>query len=313
MKRRGERRGARRPPGGDGRVQPEQTAEPRRALGRGLSALLPARSSPQEAGARVEKVERIRIELIDPNPYQPRKVFEPQRLEELAQSIRSDGLIQPVLVRRDGARYVLIVGERRWRAARLAGLEEIPSIIQDLPPERLLEVTLIENIQREDLNPIETAQAFDRMSRELSLSHEEIARRTGKDRTTITNLLRLLKLPYDLQVLVGERRLSMGHARALLGLPTPELQRTVGEKAAAQGLSVRYVERLVRNMMEGREPSEPSDPEADPNVVAAIREMEEALGTAVRILDRRDHGGRIEIAFYSADDLQRIYSLIVRR
>jgi ParB family chromosome partitioning protein len=257
-----------------------------------------------------ERVERISIDLIDPNPYQPRRVFEPDRLTELAQSIRSDGIIQPVVVRRNGPRYTLIVGERRWRAARLAALTEIPCLVQDIPPDRVLEVTLVENIQREDLNPIEAAQAFERMHRELRLSHEAIAERTGKDRTTITNLLRLLKLPSDIQQLVAEHRISMGHARAILGLGSEEHQRAVAEKVAAQGLSVRQVERLVRRMTEARDPAEPAP--LDPNVAAAVREMEQSLGTRVRVIERGDHKGRIEIEYYSEDDLQRIYSFIVR-
>ena len=296
---------------------PEPSA-PRRALGRGLSALLPDREIPRsEAPAAVPagsegQVYKIAIELIDPNPYQPRRGFQAERLEELAQSIRSDGMIQPILVRQNGSRYTLIVGERRWRAAKLAGWGEVPAIIQEIPADRLLEVTLIENIQREDLNPIEAAQAFERMARELHLSHEEIAERTGKDRTTITNLLRLLKLPVDIQQLVAERRISMGHARAILGLPDEEQQRTVAERSAAQGLSVRQVERLVQRMTEKREGRATEDEHIDPNVAAAIREMEQALGTRVRVVEKSANKGRIEIDYYSAEDLDRIYSMIVR-
>ncbi len=287
----------------------------RKALGRGLGALLPGRPgaaspAPTAPGAP-DGGQGIEIGLIDPNPFQPRKVFQPERLGELAQSIRSDGLIQPIVVRRSGARFTLIVGERRWRAARIAGLTHIPAIVQEIPPERLLEVTLIENIQREDLNPIETAQAFERMARELNLSHEEIASRTGKDRSTITNLLRLLKLPADVQQLVAERRISMGHARAILGLPDQDHQRQVAERTAAQGLSVRQVERLVHRMTEGREVADPKETAPDPNVQAAVREMEQALGTRVRIVGRADQKGKIEIEFYSSEDLQRVYSIIV--
>jgi ParB family chromosome partitioning protein len=259
-----------------------------------------------------ERVERIPLDLIDPNPYQPRRVFQPERLQELAQSIRTDGVIQPIMVQPNGSRYALIVGERRWRAAKLAGLTEISAVVRQIPPDRLLEVTLVENIQREDLNPIETAQAFERLVRELNISHEEIARRTGKDRSTITNFVRLLKLPPDIQQLVAERRISMGHARAILGLPDEEHQRAVAEKTAAQGLSVRQVERMVRRMTERREVAEAKDAESlDPNVAAAIRAMEQALGTRVRLVERSNHRGRIEIEYYSDDDLNRIYSIIV--
>jgi len=214
-------------------------------------------------------------------------------------------------VRRHENRYQLVAGERRWRASKLAGLAEVPVVIQNLTDEQLLEVTLIENIQREDLTPIEAAHAFDRLVKDLGLSHEEIGRRTGKDRTTITNLLRLLRLPSDVQQLVTEHRLSMGHARAILGLPSEELQRQVAEKATSQGLSVRQVERLIQRMTESREPKTPEEVALDPNVKAAIAEMERILGTRVRIQQKSDHRGRIEIEYYSTDDLDRIYSIIV--
>ena len=286
----------------------------RKALGKGLSALLPSKaaaSAPKpevlsEASARVAIVP---IQHIDPNPLQPRTVFDATRLQELAKSIEINGIIQPLIVRRKGGTYELIAGERRLRAARAAGLMEVPVIVQDYADNRLLEVALVENIQREDLNPIETAHALDRLVREMHLSHEDIANRTGKDRTTITNLIRLLRLPMDVQILVAERRLSMGHARALLGLPTPELQTQLAEKTAAQGFSVRQVERLVKKVNEPREPGE--KPLQDPNIKAAIGELETALGTRVRIVEKSDERGRIEIEYYSQDDLQRIYDLIL--
>src|SRR5579883_499954 len=188
----------------------------RKALGKGLSALLPTRTSAPAAGAAVAaasgpSVVSIPLTQIDPNPLQPRTVFQPERLEELAESIRANGVIQPLIVQKKGDRYQLVAGERRWRAATLVELPEIPAVVREYADERLLELALIENIQREDLNPIETAQAFERLGREMKLSHEEIGRRTGKDRTTITNLLRLLKLPEEVQLLVAEQRLSMGH------------------------------------------------------------------------------------------------------
>jgi ParB family chromosome partitioning protein len=184
----------------------------------------------------------------------------------------------------------------------------VPAVVQDYADERILEIALVENIQREDLNPIETAQALERLVREMHLSHEDIANRTGKDRTTITNMIRLLRLPKEVQILVAERRLSMGHARAILGLPTPELQTQLAEKSAAQGYSVRQVERLVKKVNEPREPSE--KPLQDPNIKAAIRELEGALGTRVRIIEKTDQQGRIEIDYYSQEDLQRLYETI---
>ena len=292
---------------------------PRKALGRGLNSLLVTRTAPksevpdrppQQPAPRSEAMARIAVDLIDPNPLQPRTVFQPERLQELADSIRANGIIQPLVVRPHDGRYQLVAGERRWRAARLAALAEVPVFVQDVSDDRLLEITLVENIQREDLNPIEVARAFERLARDLGLSHDEIARRTGKDRSSITNTLRLLKLPSDIQQLVAEHRLTMGHARAILGLPTEELQRQVAEKGSSQGLSVRQVERLVQKMTSSREPKLPEEAE-DPNVKAAIQEMERVLGTRVKIAGKPDERGHIEIAYYSADDLQRIYSLIV--
>ena len=281
----------------------------RRALGKGLTALLPSRTTADAPAAALETQTQIRVSEIDPNPMQPRRVFEPERLQELANSIRSNGIIQPIVVRPAGGRYQLVAGERRWRAARLAGLETVPVVIQQIPDERLLEITLVENIQREDLNPIETALAFDRMTKELNLSHEQIGERTGKDRSTITNLLRLLQLPPDIQALVANRRLSQGHARCLLGIPG-ELQREVAEKVVAQGLSVRQVESLTQRMTETRKPKTPKEVAVDPNVKAAIQELEQALGTKVRIVEKSNNTGRIEIDYYSPDDLDRIYTAI---
>lgn len=292
----------------------------RKALGKGLSALLPSRSAPrpepEKASLAVEQqsVQRLPIDAIEPNPVQPRTIFIADRLNELAQSIRANGIIQPLIVRRTDDKFQLVAGERRWRAARLAGLTEVPVVVQDFTNERLLEIALIENIQREDLNPIEVAQALDRLAREHSMSHEDIGQRTGKDRTTVTNLIRLLRLPQDIQLLVAEHRLSMGHARAILGLPTEELQKDVAQRAAAENLSVRQVERLIQGMTSKREaaPLENSkEPTYDPNVAAATRELEATLGTRVRIVGQSSSRGRIEIDYFSADDLDRIYNLIV--
>lgn len=284
----------------------------RRALGKGLGALLPTKPTPEPHNPTVaETTASLPIDAIDANPLQPRRVFQDDRLSELAQSIRSNGIIQPIVVRKVGERYQLVAGERRWRAARLAGLTRVPVAIQDIPDDRLLEITLIENIQREDLNPIETAIAFDRMATELTLTAEEIGHRTGKDRTTIVNSMRLLQLPPDLQQLVAERRLSAGHARCLLTLPNADLQRQVAERALAQSWSVRQMERTTQKMMEGRKPKEVDEVQLDPNVKAAIENFERILGTKVRIVDKAKGKGRIEIDYYSSDDLDRIYSLIV--
>src|SRR5579863_234708 len=242
----------------------EAAEKQRKALGKGLSALLPGRLPGQTGAAAAPApgpsaslpstppLSTLPIEAIRPNPMQPRVVFQPDRLEELAASIRANGIIQPLIVRRHEAQFQLVAGERRWRAAKLAGLSEVPVVIQEITDPLLLEIALIENIQREDLNAIETARAYERLGRDLGLSQEEIGRRTGKDRTSITNALRLLKLPGAVQLLLAEHRLSMGHARAILGLPTAEQQIEVAEKASAQGLSVRQVEALVQHLTSDR-------------------------------------------------------------
>ena len=286
---------------------------PRRALGRGLGALLPTRPLAAAAPAPTRDVEdsnRVAIDQIDPNPVQPRRVFPQDALHQLADSIRLHGIIQPLVVRRSGSRYQLVAGERRWRAAKLAGLTEVPAVVQDIPDDRLLEITLIENIQREDLNPIELAIALDRMAHELNINQDEIGRRTGKDRSTISNSIRLLQLPPDLQQLVAERRLSAGHARSLLALTDEEMQRKLAEKIVAQGLSVRQVERLTKQLTEPRDPASADDDALDPNVKAAIEEMERVLSTKVRIVEKSDRRGRIEIEYYSPEDLDRIYTVI---
>jgi ParB family transcriptional regulator, chromosome partitioning protein len=286
---------------------------PRKVLGRGMSALLPTRAANPPAPAapvRSEAPYTIPIDEIDPNPLQPRRVFEPDKLEELAQSILHNGIVQPLVVRRAGHRYQLIAGERRLRAARLAGLNEVPAVVREVADKNLLEITLIENIQREDLNPIETAQAFQRLGAELFLSLEDIARHTGKDRTTITNLLRLLQLPKDLQQLVIDRKLTAGHARCLLGLPTAEISRDVAQKIVSLGWSVRQAEKAVQKLRHQADTAPDPEPRPDPNVRAAIEAMERVLGTKVRIVEKAKRGGRIEIDYYSPDDLNRIYAAI---
>jgi ParB family chromosome partitioning protein len=290
-----------------------------KVLGKGLNALLASRPAPVTVAAPApepeppaENVTRVAIEQIEPNPAQPRRSFRADALHELAQSIRANGIIQPLVVRKQGERLQLVAGERRMRAARLAGLVEVPIVIQDIPDDRLLEITLIENLQREDLNPIETAIAFERLAQELNLTPEEIGLRTGKDRSTIVNSIRLLQLPDEVQTMVAEGRLSAGHARNLLSLPTAVLRREVAEKAVQQGWSVREMERVTRRMNEVQTPkvAEEAD-KLDPNVKAAIAELERVLGTRVRITEKARQKGRIEIEYYSNEDLDRIYSLIV--
>jgi ParB family chromosome partitioning protein len=236
---------------------------------------------------------------------------------ELTQSIERDGIIQPIIVRRTGGEteYQIIAGERRWRAAKTAGLATIPVIARTADDQKVLELAIVENIQREDLNPIELAQAFHRMTVELGLSHDEIGEKTGKDRATITNTIRLLQLPEDLQQLVSARKLSPGHARALLKIQDEHTQREMAERCIREGWSVRQAEEYTRTSKgsapstraRGRQPQT----DLDPNVKAAVGEIERRLGTRVRIIEKGREKGQIEIEYYSADDLDRIYNLIL--
>lgn len=298
--------------------------DPRRVLGKGLSALLPGRpvtppgpAAPVAAAGAAAAPEvtngllEVPLLKVQPNPRQPRSVFHQDKLNELAESIKANGIIQPLLVRRQGESYEIVAGERRWRAARQAGLETVPVVVQDVADDNILTLALIENIQRDDLNAIETAVAFDRLSRELNLTHEEIGRRTGKERTTITNFLRLLRLPEDLQAMLSDGRLSMGQARAILALPTEELQRTVAEKVVSQGLSVRATEKLIQSMTEPRDVAEKVKAPIDPNVRAAEEELMRVLGTRVTINRKNEKRGTIEIEYYSPDELDRLYQQLV--
>lgn len=278
----------------------------KRALGRGLAALLPTAAP---AGADpLQGVAQVPIAKIDPNPLQPRTTFDPQALGELAASIRADGVLQPLLVRPSGDRYTLIVGERRLRACRLAGMTDVPAIVREIEPDKLLEVTLVENIQRENLNPIEIAAALDRMIADLDLIHEELAARTGMSRTSITNHLRLLRLPAAVKQLIRDRKLQMGHARALLPLENAAQQEALATRAAASELSVREVERLVRQLLEPRKKR--AAVKLDPNVAAAIDELERVLQAPVR-LKQRGKRGRLEIDYSSPEQLAAIYDRIV--
>ena len=278
----------------------------RKALGRGLGALLSSDST-IDLGPEPTEVE---IDSVVPGPMQPRTHFDEGSLEGLADSIRTHGIVQPLLVRRQGDRYELIAGERRWRAARLAGLSKVPVVIKDVPDHDLLEIALIENIQRENLNPIEEAQAYKRLIETVGLTQEALAARVGRDRSYITNYLRLLKLPDDLQKLVIEGRLSTGHARTILGLAHVDLQRKIARQVIDGALSVRATEHLVRKAVEGTPAKTASA--VDPNIRAAETKLRRALGTQVRIVQLRGEGpGKIEISFFSNQDLDRIYNLLL--
>jgi ParB family chromosome partitioning protein len=282
--------------------------EKRPALGRGLSALIPDVPAPPSTRERDAPPVELDIDLLTPNPRQPRMQIDEARLEELSQSIRTNGLIQPILVRRHGDHYEIVAGERRWRAAQHAGLLKVPVTVRDVPDDKLLEIALVENIQREDLNPIEEAQAYRRLADELHLSQEDIAHAVGKDRATVANFMRLLRLPAEIRNELAVGTLTTGHARALLALPDDVAQRRLARAVISGGLSVRETEALVRRETTPAPPAPPA-PKVDPNTRAAEDRLKLALGTHVRIIRKRK-GGRLEVDFKDEDELQRIYELL---
>jgi ParB family chromosome partitioning protein len=249
------------------------------------------------------------VDRLEPNPFQPRSAMDAARLEELAASLKESGMVQPILVRRvSGERYQIIAGERRWRAAQKAGLAAVPVVVRDVPDDRLLELALVENIQRQELTALEEAVAFQRLHDELRLTQEDIARRVGRDRSTIANTLRLLRLPREIREMLGAGTLDAGHGRALLALDKVEEQLALARETARKALSVREVERRVALL---RAPRPGRAPARDPNTRAAEERLRAALGTRVAIA-RRGKGGQLKIAFASESELNRIYDLLVR-
>ncbi len=291
----------------------------RKALGKGLGALIPgadldAADAVESADASLDQGRRLHdlaVADIEPNPHQPRTAFDPEKVDELAQSIREKGIIQPLSVRRFGAGYQLIAGERRLRAAQLADLETVPALVLDVVTDQeMMEVSLIENIQREDLNPIEEARAYRALMEECQLTQEEVARKVGKDRSTVANTMRLLNLSPEVREALQSNQISMGHARALLGLEDDRLQAALCREIVVRGLSVRKVEELVRGCLEGK-PKKPDarPPFKDPEVLAVEDDLQRHFGTSVTI-SRRGKKGKIEIEFYSDDDLERVLELL---
>ncbi|HLR06788.1 MAG TPA: ParB/RepB/Spo0J family partition protein [Pyrinomonadaceae bacterium] len=280
----------------------------KRPLGRGLSALLSTDSRPVDN----EEVLDVQIDLIQPGHQQPRTTFDQAKLDELAQSIRASGIIQPLLLRRRGGMFELVAGERRWRAAQIAGLRSVPAIVRDIPDEKLLELALIENIQRADLNPVEEANAYKKLIESLGLTQDEVAQRVGRDRSFVTNYLRILKLPSEIRQLLEREKLSFGHARALLTIDNALLQRRLAQKIVKNNWSVREVERRVRNLIAPKEPRSLNKfVREDPNLRAAEARLRRHLGTQVRIIPNEPgESGKIEIEYYSLADLDRIYNAI---
>ena len=280
--------------------------EKRPALGKGLSALIPDIPEPRTSAASAE----VDVDQISPNEHQPRHRFEDGGLDELAQSIRANGVIQPIVVRRVDGGYRIIAGERRWRAAQRAGLTRVPIVIKDVAPgsdAQLLEMALIENIQREDLNPIDEAAAYERLSSEFRMTQEEIAAAVGKDRSSVANHMRLLKLPHEVRAEVAAGRLSMGHARALLATADEASQRQIAREVVARNLSVRETEAMVKRTGRAVIASQRRSPAvSDVHTRAAEEKLRMALGTRVRI-HRKGKGGRIEVDFANEDELQRLF------
>ena len=306
---------------------------PRNALGRGLGALIreldprtPAPVAPgshaQSTGASGAAVVptrdtlpsgplQIDIDLIEPSPYQPRTKFREEALEELSRSIKASGIIQPLVVRPVGQRYQLIAGERRWRAAQRAGLNKIAVIVREVPDELALEMTLVENIQREDLNAIEAARAFERLMDEFQLTQESVAERTGKDRTTVANAVRLLKLEKNIQDWIEEGKLSAGHGRALLAVADPQLRMRFAQRAARGGLTVRQIERLAARRSRSVAPT--TAPHIDANIRAAIDELQRHLGTKILLREKtKIRPGQLVLEYYDDAQLMGIYDRLMK-
>jgi ParB family transcriptional regulator, chromosome partitioning protein len=299
----------------------------RNALGKGLSALIrdPEPQPPQPPPAAVttagaatapalappDGMLQVDVDLIDPSPYQPRTHFREEGLDELARSIQASGIVQPLVVRRMGSRYQLIAGERRWRAAQRASLSRVPIVIREVPEERAVEMTLVENLQREDLNPMEQARAFQHLIEDFALTQEQVAERTGKDRATIANSVRLLKLEAPIQDLIEEARITAGHARALLAISDSNERQALARKIARTGMTVRQVERLAARSSKPRSPSAPL--QIDPNTKAAIEELQREYGTRVFVTPARaSRPGQLTFEYYDNSDLARIYDLLMQ-
>lgn len=285
----------------------------RKVLGRGLDTLIPAaRVATAAQPASGEMIHQLSVEQIDRNPYQTRSRFDETALAELAESIKASGVVQPVLVRPQlGGRFQLIAGERRWLASQRAGKTTVPAIVKQVSNEQAMEMTIVENLQREDLNCVEQARAYERLGREFGLTQEQMAQRTGKERSSVANFLRLLKLPSEVQTLVEENKLSFGHAKALMSLDSPEAVLKLANRAVALSMSVRQVEGTVYSLVHPEPKREKAERQIDPNVREAERQLQRALGVRVQITDNKGKG-RIVIEYKSLEDFDRVVEVLGR-
>jgi|SRR5579859_5744394 len=308
----------------------------RNALGRGLGALIreleakkpepapaPPQPQPTAAGSAAAAMparqplpggpQEIDIDLIEPSPYQPRTKFHEQALDELARSIKASGIIQPLVLRPIGSRFQLIAGERRWRAAQRAGLNKVSAIVRQVPDELALEMTLVENIQREDLNAMEAARAFERLMDEFHLTQEVVAERTGKDRATVANAIRLLKLEKQIQEWIEEGKLTAGHGRALLAVPEQQLRMRYAHRASRGALTVRQIEKLAARRSQGKHPQPPAPPHLDPNIRKALEELQRHLGTRILLhVKTKMRPGRLVLEFYDDAQLMGLYDRLMK-
>ena len=308
----------------------------RNALGRGLGALIrelegkkpepapaPPQPQPSASGSAAAAMsarqpmqggpQEIDIDLIEPSPYQPRTKFHEQGLDELARSIKASGIIQPLVVRPIGSKFQLIAGERRWRAAQRAGLNKVSAIVKQVPDELALEMTLVENIQREDLNAMEAARAFERLLDEFHLTQEAVAERTGKDRATVANAIRLLKLEKQIQEWIEEGKLTAGHGRALLAVPEQQLRMRYAHRASRGALTVRQIEKLAARRSQGKHPQPPAPPHLDPNIRKALEELQRHLGTRIILrLKTKMRPGQLVLEFYDDKQLMGLYDRLMK-
>ncbi|HSH04464.1 MAG TPA: ParB/RepB/Spo0J family partition protein [Anaerolineae bacterium] len=287
----------------------------KRALGRGLGALIPGSDPAKPSEVSGEGLRQVPVKAIVPNPHQPRTAWDEEALENLTASIKEHGLIQPLLVREEeSGQYTLIAGERRWRASQRAGLEVVPVVVKEATPQAMLEIAIIENVQRADLNALEEALAYQQLMEEFDLTQAQVAERVGKSRSTIANFIRLLQLPVDVQEAVVQGQISNGHARALLSLPTAEAQRLMLRTVLNLGLSVRQTESAVAKMLAGSKPKPKEAPQQSVTLAALETEFQSSLGTKVKIkAGAKGKGGQVIIHYYSDEDLQAIYEAITQQ